>query len=368
MDRTEVRTYVLAKNQLDDAIGKLFELGADVIAPTKATKGDIFFRKVEKPGDIVLDFPNSSVSPVEHLRPPKEIYFEYETSEGQPPKIEPSPPPKPFIIFGIRPCDVSAVMALDYFFIKREPVDNLYMRRRQAVTLVALACAVPAAETCFCPCCEGGGPVADEGYDVQLTPLGDIFVVEVASEKGQRIYEAWKELLTPATTEIIEDRERQKNEALKMFELQSNLAAAVRRVSAHKVTRETWGEIAENCYSCGACSFVCPVCTCFDVNDLQFDAEHGARVRQMDSCRLFGYPREAAGGVRGFETPYRARMYSYHKLGYDHYKERGRYGCVGCGRCIQSCLGHMGMPSVCKLARQAPHTDQATTNDTAAKA
>ena len=74
----------------------------------------------------------------------------------------------------------------------------------------------------------------------------------------------------------------------------------------------------------------------------------------MDACRLFGYPREAAGGVRGFSLPHRARMYSHHKLSYEHFKERGRYGCVGCGRCIIACLGHMGMPTVCELIRRPP--------------
>jgi len=351
----QVETYVLGADRLPQALQQLFELGDHIIAPTRAPKDDIFFRQVKNPAAIELDFGNSLVSPVQHLRPGKEVYFEYSLKDDAPPEITPPPPASPFIIFGIRPCDVAAIECLDRFFLQREPADALYQRRRQAATLIALACAEPAAETCFCPCCEGGGPVSESGYDVQLTPVEGTYLVEIATEKGERIRQQWRELLQPATPEIIQLRDAQKDAAIhELFEVQANLAAAIRRVSAYKVNAETWEEIAQHCYSCGACSYLCPVCTCFDVNDLTYDDKTGARVRQLDSCRLFAYPREAAGGVRGFPTPQRARMYAFHKLAYDHFLERGRYGCVGCGRCIIACLGHMGMPTVCELIRRGP--------------
>ncbi len=356
----QVENYVLGADRLPQALQQLFELGDHIIAPTRAPKDDIFFRQVRNPAAIELDFGNSLVSPVQHLRPGKEVYFEYSLKDDAPPQITPPPPPSPFIIFGIRPCDVAAIECLDRFFLQREPVDMLYQRRRQAATLIAMACAEPAAESCFCPCCEGGGPVSESGYDVQLTPVSDTYLVEIATAKGERIRQQWRELLQPATPEIIQLRDAQKDKAIhELFEVQANLAAAIRRVSAYKVNAETWEEIAQHCYSCGACSYLCPVCTCFDVNDLTYDDKTGGRVRQLDSCRLFAYPREA-GGVRGFPTPQRARMYAFHKLAYDHFEQRGRYGCVGCGRCIITCLGHMGMPTVCELIRRGPPEETKT--------
>ena len=284
---------------------------------------------------MLESFGNSEISPAEHIRPSKEVYFSYELKPGEPPVMTPPPPVEPFVIFGIRPCDVSAICALDHFFLERNPRDDLYARRRRAATLIALACTEPAAETCFCPCCEGGGPVAEEGFDVQLTRVGDWYIVEIASEKGERIRNLWKSLLEPATEEMLQQRSEQEEQCIEqMFSKNANIGAAVRRVSAGKVEPETWNEIAEHCYSCGACSFICPVCTCFDVNDVDMGDKQGMRVRQVDSCRTFGYPREAAGGVRGFPTACRARMYANHKLSYDHYRERGRYGCVGCGRLL----------------------------------
>ncbi len=357
----EVETYALAADNLTQAVQQLLGLGDRVIAPTRTRKGDIFFRQIETPEAFELDFGNSLVSPVQYLRPGKEVYFEYSLKADGPPEITAPPPPSPFILLAIRPCDVAAIQCLDHFFLQRDPVDTLYQQRREAATLIALACVEPAAETCFCPCCEGGGPVAESGYDVQLTPVGDRYLVEVATEKGRRVRQQWAGLLEPATAEIIERRDAQKDAAIhQLFQVQANLAAAIRRVSASQVNAQSWEEIAQHCYSCGACSYLCPVCTCFDVNDITYDDQAGARIRQLDSCRLFAYPREAAGGVRGFSTPQRVRMYAFHKLAYDHFQERGCYGCVGCGRCIITCLGHMGMPTICEVIRREPAEEAGT--------
>lgn len=360
MPSTEIEVYALPAEEFTAAVDRLFTLGEKIIAPTRAPRGDVFFREVESREQMMLEsFGNSEISPAEHIRPSKEVYFSYELRPGEPPVMTPPPPVEPFVIFGIRPCDVSAICALDHFFLERNPRDDLYARRRRAATLIALACTEPAAETCFCPCCEGGGPVAEEGFDVQLSKVGEWYIVEIASEKGERIRNLWKSLLEPATEEMLEQRAEQEEQCIEqMFSNNANIGAAVRRVSAGKVEPETWNEIAEHCYSCGACSFICPVCTCFDVNDVDLGDKRGVRVRQVDSCRTFGYPREAAGGVRGFPTAARARMYANHKLSYDHYRERGRYGCVGCGRCVVACLGHMGMPTIARLVRKGPTAKQ----------
>ncbi|MFO7948036.1 MAG: 4Fe-4S dicluster domain-containing protein [Armatimonadota bacterium] len=355
----EIEVYKISADALQTAVSRLIDSDRQVVAPVRAPKGDIFFQPVDSVGDIAFDYGNTQISPVEFLKPSKEIYFEYERGEEGKPKISPPPAPKPRILLGIRPCDVAAIEFLDHFFLKREPIDALYRARRESVTLIAMACEHPAADTCFCTCCEGGGPVAESGFDVQLSKVEDEYLVEVATEKGEKIRDMWEDLLEPARKELVQARDDHAEKIREEeFEPTSNLAAAIRRVSADKVSKDTWQEIAKDCYSCGGCSFVCPVCTCFDVNDQQHDEEHGARVRQADSCRLWGYPREAAGGVRGFTTAYRARMYAHHKLGYSHFRERGRYGCVGCGRCIMACLGHMGMPTVCTHVRRSqPHAE-----------
>jgi len=148
-------------------------------------------------------------------------------------------------------------------------------------------------------------------------------------------------------------RDAQKEKTIQeQLQTDSNLAAAIRRITADQVNSETWEAIGHDCYSCGGCSYLCPVCTCYDVVDVQYDDSSGARIRRTDSCRLAGFTREATGHIPRPTAASRARWYAYHKLSYDYHEQRDRYGCVGCGRCIITCLGNMGMPTVCKLIRQ----------------
>lgn len=356
----DIDRYSLSADRLPEAIQRLFQLPDQIIAPTRAPRGDVFYQPVTSASEVELEFGNSLVSPVEYLLPSGEILFEYRRSPEGPPEIIPPEAPPQRIIFGVRPCDAAAIQYVDHFYMEREPIDALYAARRQATTLIALACAEPAAETCFCSCCEGGGPVAEEGYDVQLSPVGDQYLVEVATDKGQRIIHQWQGLLEPATDELVAARDEQKERAIQeLFQTDSNLAAAVRRITANQVTEATWEAIGHDCYSCGACSYLCPVCTCYDVVDVQYDEDSGARIRRTDSCRLGGFTREATGHVPRDTTASRARWYAYHKLSYDYHEQRDRYGCVGCGRCVIACLGRVGMPTVCELVRQ-PEAEKAS--------
>ena len=57
---------------------------------------------------------------------------------------------KPFAVFGVRACDARSFEILDKVFLK-EPVDTFYAARREAGTIITLACERPD-ETCFCSC------------------------------------------------------------------------------------------------------------------------------------------------------------------------------------------------------------------------
>ena len=57
---------------------------------------------------------------------------------------------KPFAVFGVRACDARSFELLDRVFLN-EPVDTFYAARREAGTIITLACERPD-ETCFCSC------------------------------------------------------------------------------------------------------------------------------------------------------------------------------------------------------------------------
>ena len=55
---------------------------------------------------------------------------------------------RPFVMFGVKACDYKAIEVLDKVFLG-DPVDSYYKMRREATTIVTLACSRPE-ESCFC--------------------------------------------------------------------------------------------------------------------------------------------------------------------------------------------------------------------------
>jgi len=98
-----------------------------------------------------------------------------------------------------------------------------------------------------------------------------------------------------------------------------------------------WHELAEKCFACGACSYVCPICHCFDVEDrISLSGNEGERMRCWDSCMLADFAAVAGGGNFRKERYERIHNWYHHKFS-RAIKERGEPDCVGCGRCIQYC-------------------------------
>ncbi|MCD6304459.1 MAG: 4Fe-4S dicluster domain-containing protein, partial [Planctomycetes bacterium] len=104
----------------------------------------------------------------------------------------------------------------------------------------------------------------------------------------------------------------------------------------------SWQRYAADCVECAACTNICPTCHCFYLYDQMLAPEQFERVRTWDSCLLGGYHR-MAGAVNLKPTPrpkLRSRLANrvLHKFAYSP-QQYGLLGCVGCGRCIEACLG-----------------------------
>ena len=54
----------------------------------------------------------------------------------------------PFVVFGMKACDVKGMEVLDKVFLA-DPIDTFYAARRDHGTIVAMACHEPE-ESCFC--------------------------------------------------------------------------------------------------------------------------------------------------------------------------------------------------------------------------
>ncbi|MEZ6133488.1 MAG: hypothetical protein R3C53_01130 [Pirellulaceae bacterium] len=90
-----------------------------------------------------------------------------------------------FAFLGVRACELAAIAVQDRVFMQGPYIDPVYKARRESTLLIAVNCTVAAA-TCFCTSTDTG-PKCLTQFDLALTELDDRFVVEVGTERGQRL-------------------------------------------------------------------------------------------------------------------------------------------------------------------------------------
>jgi sulfhydrogenase subunit beta (sulfur reductase) len=96
-----------------------------------------------------------------------------------------------------------------------------------------------------------------------------------------------------------------------------------------------WEDLSLACVNCGACTFVCPTCHCFDITD-ETRKGKGARLRVWDTCQFCLYSQHASG-----HNPRQTSVSRFRNRAMDKFKYTvdmiGEVSCVGCGRCIREC-------------------------------
>ena len=255
----------------------------------------------------------------------------------------------PLVLLGVRACELRALGYLDKVMLGGDFDDPTYRARREATTLVACDCA-ECAETCFCTLV-GGRPFATEGFDVNLTPLKEGWLVEAAGEKGAKLLEASQ--LADAAPAQLAERDKLRAEITERVRSQNAKygfsADDGNQPQLPEGNDDGWGRFAADCVECGACTNICPTCHCFYLYDHTPSPETFERVRTWDSC-LFGTYHRMAGGVNMKLSP-RPNLLSrlanrvLHKFTYSP-QQYGLLGCVGCGRCIDACLGAIDIRDV----------------------
>ncbi|HUV03943.1 MAG TPA: 4Fe-4S dicluster domain-containing protein [Armatimonadota bacterium] len=324
-----------------------------LVAPRYLFGGDVTFGVVESPGEIAWDYGHVIYPPKRFLLPHYEDMFRYECGPPRRIRLEAINEAPPQAILGIRSCDVSAIRFQEKFF-GSPIVDPYYKARSDSTVLFSLVCNAPPKKECFCICCDAG-PYLNAGFDVQLTDLGDRFLYEIGSEKGTKATEAGASMLVKAGSDDIAERRRIEVQADLLFETTAYLAKAIDFISADEVPDEIWEELGSTCFRCGACTNLCPVCTCYTVDDRAEADGSFTRCRSWDSCQYAGFTREASGHNPRPTFGSRVQRRFYHKTSYPYIMRDGRHGCVGCGRCISACLTKLGVPDVVKRIRRGMH-------------
>lgn len=239
--------------------------------------------------------------------------------------FRPPPPSARIAVVGIAPCDLYALDYLDAAFA----ADDLYQQRREQLLLIGAPCTPGTG--CSCP-------------PRSAPPPFDLFISHDSVWSGSARGDA---VLTPWTAELGEPVAEPLPASFWAGQspaLPPDLAARF----ARSVTAPFWSEVAQRCLSCGACSAVCPTCSCFAIVDDCTAPGAVERTRQWDNCFFREHALVAGGHNFRPDRTSRLRFRFEHKyLGFG--AQRGGVSCVGCGRCRRACPVEIDLKAVLAL-------------------
>jgi len=242
-------------------------------------------------------------------------------------------------VFGIRPCDFSAMDLYDRHFMKREYPDPFYRAVRGNLLTVVVNCAV-CAETCFCAS-TGDGPTLVDSADMIMDELDEGYVVAVGTAIGTRLLNVLS--LSDASDIQLSAAAKQREKAAasqKRYLINENMYANL----FSQLDSPYWQKIAERCLSCGNCTAVCPTCFCHrEIDTPDVEGTTSEHIREWSSCFNADHSVIHGHAVRG-SNDLRYRQWMLHKLG-SWLHQYGRSGCVGCGRCITWCPAGIDFPA-----------------------
>jgi sulfhydrogenase subunit beta (sulfur reductase) len=306
-----------------------------LLAPQKERRG-LGYQKVTSDNDdsVVYGFARAAQPLKTFFLPPLQEVTGKTTS-----------PSNAFLFLGVKACDLQALPILDRAFGGDFP-DSRYQKTRGESLIVSSDCTEPW-ETCFCELV-GGHPFPDRQFDLNLSEIGEGFLIEVGSDRGKELLKSQMQFLKKADKKAEQELDKKRKETIrkvKQINGKFKISKSQRELVAPQRDSEVWSKHAKTCVECGACNHACPTCHCYFLDDVTRQAF--VKLRGWDACMYSGYAVTAGGHSPRARLHQRFRNRYFCKFKYldDNY---GQIGCTGCGRCIEGCQGLIDMRAAIK--------------------
>ncbi|MCF6246542.1 MAG: 4Fe-4S dicluster domain-containing protein [Desulfobacula sp.] len=251
----------------------------------------------------------------------------------------------PRAVVGMRPFDAKAIQLVKMNFDTKDFRDPYWCDAYEATTFVGLAVNKPGLYDFSTSA--GSGPFGEDGLDVLLADMDDKYVAKILSDKGQDFIDIF------AVGTSSDEKESQVLFDVLRKEAEKNIASAI---ETDKLKDKTilylheapfWDDVAFSCINCGTCTYVCPTCWCFDIQD-ETKRKASTRFRNWDTCMSSLFTSHASGHNPRDAKTQRVRQRFMHKLKYFPDKYEEGIMCVGCGRCVKSCPVNIDIRKVAK--------------------
>lgn len=318
---------LLKKSDIDKLVDKLLSEGIVVGAPVERA-GQPVFAQVGSAAEIKLDhvIPRNSIK--DFFFPQTEVVANFQIEKNSV-KVEGVSLDFPdTVILMARPCDAAGAASLRTIFTWMGEEDDFFLGRQAKTTVISLAC-TEGDGACFCTSV-GLAPDAPQGSDLLLREtMHDNYLVEIVTERGRKLVERFDGLFG---REMEEPKPITPPPVIDGTDIEKILAWLG---DTKNYEDALWATHAGKCVGCGACTYVCPTCHCFDIVD-EGNAYEGERRKNWDACQYDHFTQHAGGhNPRPLQSE---RWRNRFMCKFHFYPTKfSMKGCVGCGRCIRVC-------------------------------
>jgi sulfhydrogenase subunit beta (sulfur reductase) len=298
-----------------------------------------FFEEISDFGDLRLEYTTTKAPPKRYFLPFKEDLATFRVENGDWTKTVSYDVERPTILFGLHACDINALNKLDKVLMGSVYPMPYYAAKRKNLFIVGYDCTPQ--PLCFCR--SMGADTALHGFDMFITDIGEKLFIEILSEAA---YDFIRN---------IESAEPEEDDHVKYMKTVADknkkFTASVDTTDLMKILdmefqSERWRQWGDKCFSCGACSKVCPTCYCYGVEETaDIDLKGARKTKFLYSCNIVDFAEVSGGHNFRPERHIRLKYRYYHKhRGFVEAFEESL--CVGCGRCGEACLAGITVPEV----------------------
>jgi sulfhydrogenase subunit beta (sulfur reductase) len=299
------------KEQFKD-LAKSISADYDLYLPKKNQGGVFVFSKVSNLNtNFNFEFPTTMIPPTSFLLPFEDRLFKIKGNDYKEIKDN----SRPIALIGVKDFDLEAINRLLKIFSQ----DKKLLANRNRLLLIGI-------DSDYLD--EFDQALLNdniEGYDLKLSSSpNNQWYISSDSEKGDRI-------LATSNLEDARPKFGRKRTGNKLLNLEK-IKWAVEKTRGGKV----WQKWAKICLGCSNCTYLCPICFCYSIDD-KVDIDGGVtRTRTRSSC--FNYSFDKMSGNNNPKPDFVDRFYHfyYHKF-VAMPEQYGFSGCVNCGRCLKYC-------------------------------
>ena len=242
------------------------------------------------------------------------------------------------IIIGVPSCDLHALDLLDKIYLDERFIDKSYKINRENSILIGTDC-FEIHENCHCISYDIN-PYPEINHDLSVVSVNGEIIISVNTDKGETLFNELKNSYTvkEAEKDKLDEIMTKRRETINVLKKNNKSLPDYQKTGEliQKSGDELWERYSRTCVSCGACTTICPTCTCF----LLIDRPDFEKVRQIDACQYPGFERIAAG-----EDPLKNKYMRFRNRYLCKYiwkpEQFNSKACTGCGRCIDSCIGNI---------------------------